>query len=354
MRSRSPTMERPSSGAGALGLLTFSRNDADGVIENVERLRPVLAQVIVVDSSLPPQRSKLERALRAPQERVYVTPPLGNCDLLRPLGVSQMTTERVLVLDSDETLSEPLRRALPDLTDADAFVLPRWERGARGFTYHLRLFRRRAVRYYGPSYAFPRVDGSTRTLERALHIVHEAPTGPRYWEEHDRARRYLLSDFLERPYDGRYFRQALGVRSDADAQEPPASGPVRPLSRPATRLALWLEALRTLVLTQSPGLAASRLEQGRQRLALWGTLSPEEQAWLLSAASQVRRAGGLVRFLHFDDPAYVDRLNEAFDATTDGPDLLKFLLHVRADTGSAWDGRPPYPTLSRAPGKGVP
>ena len=343
-------MARGGEGGSDLGLLTFCRNDVSGVLQNVELLRQFLDEVVVVDSSSPAQRETLARALRPPRERWCAAPPLGVGDLLRPFGVARMQSERVLQLDSDEVLSKALLDSLPTLNDADAYVVPRWEAGARGFTYHMRLFRRRSVSYSGPSYGYPHVSGVTRILPRRLHIVHNAPVGRKYWEQGNRARRYLLPDLLERPYDGEYFRQALGLGSSLGTERP-GSGRVRrfrELSGPAVRLVLVLEAARTLLASQSPGLARFRLEQGRQRIAMWNALSPEEKTWTTYVALQVSAAGGLIRYLGIDDPAYMDLLNESFDSATDGPELLRFLLRVRSEKGRPWHGDPPYPRAGQS------
>jgi hypothetical protein len=331
--------------AGTLGLLAFSRNDVEGVIRNVETLRPILDEVVVIDSSFPAARASLSAALRHPRERIRVAPPLGNVDLLRPMGVAAMTSDRVLLLDSDESVSKPLLAALPDLSDADAYVLPRWESSLQGYTHHLRLFQRNAVTYSGRSYSFPHVRGVTRVLPRRFHIIHAAPGGNGYWDDGDRARRYLLSDFLERPYDWDYLRQTIGLSARLDATGGTSTRPMptRSLSEPLVRLTLALEAARTLLTSQSLGLARFRLEQGRRRIKAWNAVSPEEKRWITETARQVKSAGGLVQFLGLDDAKYVERLSELLDSTLDGPDLLKFLLEIRSASGRVWQGDPSYP-----------
>jgi hypothetical protein len=330
---------------GTLALLTFSRNDVDEVVRNVETLRQLVDEVVVVDSSFPAARSKLSQALRPPRERLCVAPPLGNVDLLRSFGVAQVTSDRVVLLDSDETLSPALRDALPELCHAEAYVIPRWESALRAFTHHLRVFQRRSVSYTGRSYDFPHVNGVTRVLPRRLHILHAAPGGRDYWASNDRARRYLLSEMLERPYDWNYLRQTLGLRAASPVIPEGVTGTQTRagLSEPAVQLVLTFEAARTLLGSQSLGLAKFRLEQGRQRTAVWSALPAAEKRWIEDTGRQVQLAGGLVQFLGLDDPAYVERLNELLDPMLDGPDVLKFLLEIRAATGRVWSGDPSYP-----------
>jgi len=344
-------------GASTLGLLTYSRNDVDGVLRNVRLLRPLVDEVVVVDSSLPPQRTALSRELRPPEERICPVPPLGVGDLLRPFGVARMSTDRVLQLDSDEVLSPELLSSLPRLLESEAYVVPRLEVGTRGFTYHMRLFRRTCVEYLGPSCGFPRVRGRTDVLPRRLHILHHAPRGRHYWSEGDRRRRYLLSDLLERPYDRRYLRRTLGLEARgprAESQDNTEAGGYRPLSDVAVAFSLLVEAGRALLTTASPGIARMGIEQGRERIAFWNRLTSEEKSWVADTSQGVREAGGLVQFLGLDEAAYVERLNEAFDATVDGPSLLGFLLHVRSQTGHPWDGGEiPSDIATYAPGSGA-
>jgi hypothetical protein len=320
-----------------LGLLIFCRNDVEGVVRNVRTLRPSIDEVVVVDSSRPAQRAELVEALRLPGGRLCPAPPLGNIDLLRPFGLAQMTSDRVLQLDADEVASPALIARLPELVGSEAYVLPRWEGGARGYTYHLRLFQRGRARYDGPSYGFPIIEGRTEVLARKFHILHAAAGGGDYWTEGDRVQRYLPSDLLERPYDARYFRRTIRGESAPTAPGPavPPSDP--PLSEAAIRLALCLEAGRTLLTTGSLGLARMRLEHGRQRRIYWERLTTEERRWFTDAAGKVRYAGGLVAFLGLDDVEYVARLGRVFGSEVDGPALLRFLLHERTRIGRPWD-----------------
>lgn len=332
----------------SLGLLAYTRNDVDGVLRTVHALRPVLAQVVVVDSSLPEQRARLLAQLDAPRESIYVVPPLGYSDLFRPLGTSRMVTDRVLQLDSDETLSPALARILPGLVDADAYVVPRWETGVRGFTYHMRLFRREAVRYQGPCHGFPRVFGSTRTLPKDLHIIHESP-GPRdYWHTGDRARRYMISNFLERPYDWNYLFGLLGLGSFQASSVDSNRGRDRPSGSlsPVSGLLVAIEILKTLAVHRSTGLAQQVWEQARVRATAWSQLTATQRSWLKDTAVAVRHNGGLVGYLGLAEESYIDFLNREFDSASDAPRLLAFLLRVRAVCGEVWRGEPSPPDLS--------
>ncbi len=256
-----------------------------------------------MDSSEPGQRDLLRHALRPSAETICPTVPVGNVDLLRPFGLSRATQERVLLLESDERVCPALRLALPELVGADGYVVPRKELASGGYSYHLRLYRRTRTRYSGRSHAFPVVEGRVEVLPRELHIEHHIPRPKEYWHSADRARRYLLSDFLERPYDRSYLEEAAGRASKA------THGEVRALSNPQILLAHLLEALRELLRSGSPGLARLRWEHGRVRRAYVRSLSEARRAWLLEVADQVRKAGGLTRFLGMDDVEYVEWLS---------------------------------------------
>lgn len=323
----------------SLGVLLYTRNDGDGVLRHLETLRSIADEIVVVDSSAPENRARLAAELQAPRERVIAAPPLGNVDLLRPFGVSRMTSDRVLLLDSDEEISEPLRRRVRDLDGADAYVLPRWETGLRGFTHHMRLVRRTRIRFFGPSCGFPQVLGTTQVLPRPLHLVHHVPSGREFWSSRDRERRYLLSDLLERPFDGDFLARQLHVW--------PRPGPIGPASAraasaresspPARWFGLVVDGARALLTTQSAGLVRLRIEEGLRRIRSWESLSDSERSWYLATSSDVRSAGGLARYLGLDDPAYVERLNSAFDGTADGPGVLRFLVESRSRDGRPWE-----------------
>lgn len=163
----------------------------------------------------------------------------------------------MILVDPDETPSLGLLARLPSLTDAEAYVVPRYEEGARGYTYHLRLFRCHSTHFRGPSHGDPQVDGHTKVLSRSLSLAHRTASGKAYWTHADRIRRNFLSDELSRPYDFRYLREIFrSPRASA------RSGPTAPDTLEARRLppalipvALALEAGREIATTGSIGLA---------------------------------------------------------------------------------------------------
>src|SRR5580700_10914550 len=313
--------------SSTLGLLTFSRNDVEGVLRTFQTLRSTVDELVVVDSSGESQRSRLRAELRGSQQRIALAPPLGNADLLRPFGLSQMTSDRIIQLDADERLSPALLTELKRLNEADAYVVPRWEAGARGFTYQMRIYRRTSVRFSGPSHGFPEVRGTTKILPRRLCIVHETPAAREYWEQSDRKRRYLLSDTLERPYDTGYLRRTVGFPSSAGKVETTHSAEDRKgqLSPLLIRISLYLEAIRTTLTTGSLGLARLGLAQGQARLQFLDDMSPRHREWLIEVAEQVRQAGGLIQFLGLEDADYLSRLAVLATPEVDGPSLLEFL-----------------------------
>lgn len=142
-----------------------------------------------------------------------------------------------------------------------------------------------------------------------------------------------------RPYDRSYLRQTLGLRPQPPSGQGSESDyEPQTMSPPLTRVALLLEAVRTTALSGSIGLARFGFAQGEARLRFLADGTPEHRNWLASAAREVWRAGGLIDFLGFEDPAYVGRLAQVADSMTDGPSLLEFLIRQRVDSGRIWDG----------------
>ncbi len=331
----------------SVALLTFARNDVDAVIDLIEGLRGDVDGCVVIDSSYPEQRAKLLRALREPHERLHEAPPVGDVDLLRPYGLSKAESDWVLLLESDEAPSPGLRARLHDLGNVNGYIIPRYERSARGYTYHLRLFSRTAATYSGPSHAYPVIRGPTGRLPREEHIEHRAPSGAEFWSSADRARRYLLPDTLERPYDVSYLRNTFGLGPGtlATYRSGGLPAPLRPLPDPMVRVMLAAEAVREILTTGSGGLARSRWEQGKARRQYWAALPSPERARLAAWAARVREEGGLTRFLGFDRPEYVARLSTLLPATLDGPSVLRALVEYRAGSGRPWDGGDDLPLL---------
>lgn len=118
----------------ALALLMFSLNENEGVMRNVRLLRDEVNEIVVIDSSR--KESYLELLGQAEEYgvRVYRVIPVGYPEPLIPYGLTKVDSRYVFRLDADEEPSRPLAANLKNLTDCNAYIVPRYELGLRTFT----------------------------------------------------------------------------------------------------------------------------------------------------------------------------------------------------------------------------
>jgi hypothetical protein len=326
-----------------LTFLTFTRNDGGEMLPTLELLRPLVQEVVVVDSSGPAERDRLLRTLRPPTERLVPAVALGDADLLRPYGLHLCTGEWVLSLDADEMPSRGLLETLPHVGGAAGYIIPRFEIALGAYRPQLRLFRRDRATYDGPSYRFPTIQGPVVTLAREQCILHRAPFGA-YLATSDRRRRYRLVEWLERPLSQKVAWEILARPSRAGFRPLPGvqwlfDRPFQPLSAPARRLAFAVEAVYDLLLTAQPRMALFRWRYNREREVDWRGLGEEDRRRYCRMAQAVASAGGLTHYLDLYRPEYVEWLTRTLPETAGGPPLLAELVRVRFETGRPWDGR---------------
>jgi hypothetical protein len=333
--------------------LTFSRNDGDRVIGNIERLRAAVDEVVVIDSSDPEPARRLATEVEDRGGRVVRVLPLGNVDLLRPFGVAQVRSERTIYLDADERPSQGLVEGIPTLDRADAYVLPRRERSLGATSQHLRIFRNAAIRYRGPSFLFPEVAGNVAPAPEGVYLDHDA-IYDRYFEA--RRERYgaiLTTEWVERPFDRSYVWNALRPRSMArprgssEADSPRAGGGV--LSVPAIVLGSELIGVRETVEGRSVRWGRFLRDYERRKASEWARLPDEEKARWRVIAHEVRIAGGLREYLGLDDPAYVEQLTRGFGWDRGGPEVLRELVDHRHRRGERRPAGPWEPATAAPP-----
>ena len=330
---------------GSLGLLTYTLNDLPAALPNLEQLRPYVTESIVIDSSTPDHVDRWRPEVERRGGRIVRVLPLCSSDLLRPFAVSEVRSDRVVEIDTDEAPTDAFLDRLGHLGDADAYVVPRYEAQLRMFTAQLRVYRPSALRFAGPSYGFPIVQGSVGTLDRREHLVHRADFA-KYLDQRGRRERNFLQDSLQRPYTRAFFEDASTLRLRGVAVAPPgshrlASPPDAPLGAPALETALLVRYLLDLAVRGGPSWARFQYRYDRAKQEYLRALPAEERALRTGAAEAIRRAGGLIPYLELDDAARVRRWTEAFDWTRTGPEVLRDLVRdrYRGSASSIGEGR---------------
>ena len=118
----------------SVALLTFTRNDVARALPMLRKVRPHVAELVVVDSSDPPDLARHQPALASLGATVVRAVPVGYVDVLRPFGTSLVRSEWVFLVEADEIPTGELCDALPRLVEGAAYDLPRLESGLGSWT----------------------------------------------------------------------------------------------------------------------------------------------------------------------------------------------------------------------------
>lgn len=337
-----------------LTLLCIHRNSLPGLLRLLERTKDLGCSILVVDSSGYNEHRQLKECLSSRPVEVRRLIPLGWGDAYRAYGTRRARTTEVLQVDADELPSPGLLDRVRQPLDHGAAILPRRESGGE-FTHHLRWYRRDAVRFDGPSFAYPTVTGQILQLNREAFLSH-LPPPEELGRRTDRWARYVWVDALERPFSRNGLHSLLsgGIRRAKGAEEERyqelAGGPL--LSRPQSEIYLILEALTELFRAGHPQSAWDRYRYGRFRLHWTQGLSDAQRQWLEQVAQEVVAAGGLLRYLNLTDPDYLDELTSTFPWNLGPKEVLLRLTQARSVSGApaggeVWEERsdtPPWVT----------
>lgn len=329
-------------------LLCIHRNCLAGLLRLLETTEDLGCSVLLVDSSENAEHQRLKDCLKDKPVEVYRVIPLGWGDAYRSYGTQRARTAEILQVDADELPSPGLKERLRRPLSQEAAILPRRESGGE-FTYHLRWYRRDAVRFEGPSFAYPRVTGEIVHLGREAFLSH-LPLPGDLAKETDRWARYAWVDTMERPFSRNgltsLFKGIVGRGEFSGGEEEryqrSAGGPL--LNRPQSELYLVVEALAGLLRAGSPRRAYDQYRYGRFRLRWTRGFSPVQQQWLQEVAREVVAEGGLLRYLNLSDPDYLDRLTAGFHWDLGPREVLLRLIQARSARGT-----PPGPEVWMAP-----
>lgn len=168
-----------------LSLLVFSRNDASKAISLVRKLYDIADEIVLVDSSGREGRRELaveKERLGLSKMRIFYVVPLGYPDPMREYALGKCRNDWILLLDTDEVLSEELCKNLKEIignASASAFAIRRYEevnrygKDSRFSTWQVRLFRKSMTTYRGLRHEQPMIDGRLARLDgNAYYINH--------------------------------------------------------------------------------------------------------------------------------------------------------------------------------------
>ena len=163
-----------------LSLIIFSRNDTDDALELIKDMHDTVDEIVIIDQS---DKEKHELLFKEKKRshlnklKIFYCIALGDPAPLRHYGLSKCTGEWVLLLDTDERLSKPLKSDLKEIisnTNCDGFAIRRLEHiknYKNGSTWQIRLYKRAKVEYRGFTHEQALIHGSLCHMERTDYYI---------------------------------------------------------------------------------------------------------------------------------------------------------------------------------------
>ena len=168
-------------------MLIFSRNDVSDALDLIRDVYGIADEIVIVDSSVNTQHKSL-LAAKAREHlgklKIFYVVPLGYPDPLRMYALGKCRNRWVLLIDTDERLSDYAKDAIINEitnTKASAFAIKRYEyvkrNPGRFFTWQVRLFRKDKVKFKGILHEQPEVSGTTLRANDSFYIKHMIALG---------------------------------------------------------------------------------------------------------------------------------------------------------------------------------
>lgn len=203
-----------------VSVLIFSRNDLGNLLDLIESVYTTADEIVLIDSSDWKTRQRLLREKEKGglnKVRIFYVVPMGYPDPLRAYGLSKCRNRWVLLVDTDERISEKLREELKmiiGIDSANAFAIKRYENFVGDgkpsiFTWQIRLFRKDRVEFKGLLHEQPIVRGALEKLEDRecfmTHVRLEPPydrrnrsAGDRPYNEMEKFNRFSYKTYRKR------------------------------------------------------------------------------------------------------------------------------------------------------------
>ena len=274
-----------------LSFLIFSKDDAEKAMELIDDVYSIADEIVLVDSSGEKQRDMILNRIkwhRLSKLRVFYAVALGYPDPLRMYALSKCRNDWILLIDTDERLSDGLKRDIRSImrdAGCSAFDVKRYE-GKGAYTWQTRLFKRKKVEFRGMVHEHAIVDGKRRRL-----------TDADYYMEHrtelmKHGRMYAPRDYI----DMRMFS-------------------AHPLLDYLPDIYLFLTSFSTDFLRS--------MEMLRRRRKKWIARTDYKE---IREISRVINKIGIIKFLRLDKEEVIDYLNRKYGDKRQGTELLIDLL----------------------------
>lgn len=307
-----------------IALLMFNYNENEGIIRNIELLKDVVNEILIIDSSDDNNynylKNKYEHLDKFSIIRVF---PIGYPEPFRMFAIKNIKSEFILYLDSDEEPNEKLIKFLSDFkyNGIDGYYILRYEKALKCYDYQLRLYKKDKTFYKGMIHEFPKIEGLTSKLDSEKFIIHHAE-----FKNYLNTRpSYLLIEAYERPFSIFYLStQSNFVKLFKNKD--------KILSKSLVYLFdLLLFVKRTLDIRS---LKLKTYRYGRfllkytiKRYKYFIKLNYKER--LIKINQCIILNNGIIKYLNLDNVDYVNKLTKNFQWNKKGIEVFEELINYR-------------------------
>jgi len=299
-----------------IALLMFNYNENDGIIRNIELLKDVVNEILIVDSSNIINYENLKNMYsNLSKVKILRAFPMGYVEPLRMFALKNIKSEYVLYLDADEEPNNELIKYIKNLDDGiSGYYILRYERSLKCYDYQLRIYKKDKTFYEGIMHEYPKINGKTKKLDDKKLIIHYAD-----FNNYINVRpSYLLIEAYERPLSIFYLSLDSKAIKLFGKDE-------RILPEIFVYLGVFLQFLRNTLNYHSLKYKTYRLQRFFMKYTIYRykyfmRLGCKDD--LIKINMDIIQNGGLIKYLNLDNIDYVNKLTENFNWNKNGIDIF--------------------------------
>ena len=302
----------------------FNYNENEGIIRNIELLKDIVNEILIIDSSNNDNYNYLKNRYETLNKfsilRVF---PIGYVEPFRMFAIKNIKSEFILYLDSDEEPNNKLIEFLSDFkyNGIDGYYILRYEMALKCYGYQLRLYKKDKTFYEGMIHEYPKVNGLTSKLDYEKFIIHHTD----FKSYLNTRRSYLLIEAYERPFSMFYLSTHAKFFKLFKNKD-------KLLSTSLVYLLTLLLFLKSTANYRSLKLKTYKMDKFLMKYTIkrykyFIKLNDKER--LIKINQCIILNNGIIKYLNLDDVNYVNKLTKNFQWNKNGIKVFEELVNYR-------------------------
>lgn len=309
----------------SLCLLVFSYNSYPETVNLINKYKGDFDEIVVIDGSSPEIYDHLCESI-GDSASLYHVFPTGTTGTLRNYATRKIDSDFVLVLDTDEDLTEKFRKDLRKLNKHSAYFVG-WNDVKLGeTTKKLVLYRNGCLKYRGHVFEIPEILGDSEDVSKEYSILHYADFD-NYGIRSNRYETYFFYESFLRPLNYSDLFHILKIEH-LKMRRKGAFCAYMPF------LTWWLifqiAYIERLIRTpDNKFISKFLLRYSRDRLSYQKKLNKGQRYLFADINYEIYEEGGLSNYLSLADDALIDQLSSSYDWKGEKLTAMKKLIMYR-------------------------